>query len=100
MITVTIGVILISFKEKGTVASDFVQHLRFIHAIAIIWVTMTFLLLLSNLQIIFDTFIDRLGPVDLVLFTLLLELVNLNLNVKKGQTEFWGNLQYCTALYI
>ena len=27
---------------------------------------------------------------DLVLFTLLLELLDLNLNVKKGHTEFWG----------
>ena len=37
---------------------------------------------------------------DLVLFTLLLELLILNLNVKKGPTEFWGNLQSCTALYM
>ena len=30
---------------------------------------------------------------DLVLFTLLLELLDLNLNVKKGNTEFWGTIR-------
>ena len=34
---------------------------------------------------------------DLVLFTLLLELLDLNLNVKKGRTEFRGN--FGTALH-
>ena len=29
----------------------------------------------------------------LILFTLLLELVILNLNVKKDYMEFWGNIQ-------
>ena len=62
---------------------------------------MTFPLLMLYLQIIFiDSLIDRLGPVDLVLFTLPLELVNWNLNVKKGHMEFWQNLWCCTGLYM
>ena len=36
----------------------------------------------------------------LILFTLVLELVILNLNVKKGHMEFWANHQCCTALYM
>ena len=49
------------------------------HAIAINWFTMTFPLLILYLQIMFfERLIGRLGPVDLVLFTLLFELVNLN----------------------
>ena len=61
------------------------------HAIAINWATLTFPLSMLHLQIIFiDRLIDRLGPVDLVLFTLLLELLDLNLNTMKGHTEFWG----------
>ena len=47
-----------------------------------------------------DRLIDGLVSVDLVLFTVLLELVNLNLNAKKCHTEFWGNLQCCTVLYM
>ena len=41
-----------------------------------------------------------IGPVDLVLFTLLMELLDLNLNVQKGHMEFWGNLWCCTAPYL
>ena len=70
------------------------------HAIAINYATVTFPLLMLYLQIIFfDGLIDRLRPVDLVLFTLLLELVNLNLNVKKYHTEFlWKPFMlYCTV---
>ena len=53
--------------------------LRIMDDIAINWVTMKFPLLMLYLQIIFiNRCIDRLGPVDLVLFTLILELVNLN----------------------
>ena len=53
------------------------------------------------LQMLFiDSLINRLGPVDLVLFTLLLELANLNLNVMKGHMEFWGNHQCCIAPYM
>ena len=53
--------------------------LRIMHSIAISWAAMTFPLLMLYLQIIFiDRLIDRLGPVDLVSFTLLLELANLN----------------------
>ena len=44
--------------------------------------------------------IDGLGPLNLILFILLLELVFFNLNAKKGHTEFWGNLWCCSALYI
>ena len=29
-----------------------------------------------------------------------MELLNLNLNVKKGHMVFWGKLWCCTALYI
>ena len=55
----------------------------------------------SNMQVIlFDRLVDRLGPVDLALFTLLSELVILNLNVKKGHTEFRGHLWCCTASYM
>ena len=38
---------------------------------------------------------------DLVLFTLLLELVNLNINVNKGHKEFGGEplMPYCT-IYV
>ena len=41
-----------------------------------------------------------LGPVDLVLFTLHLELLDLNLHVKKGHIEIWGKplVLYCTNL--
>ena len=71
------------------------------YAIAVNWATMTFPLLMLYLQIIFiDKLIDRSGPVDLVLLTLLLELVNLNLNVNKDYIEFWGNLQFCTTPYM
>ena len=43
-------------------------------------------------------------PIDiiwhyLILFTLLLELAILKLNVKKGHIDFWGNLWCCTAPY-
>ena len=52
----------------------------------------------TNIQIILadtiDRPIDRLGPVDLVLFILLMALTILNLNVKKDHEEF-GNLQCC-----
>ena len=52
------------------------------------------------LQIIFIAMlIDGFGPVNLVLLTLLLEVVNLNLNIKEGHTEIWGNLCCCTAPY-
>ena len=45
--------------------------------------------------------LDRLWPVNLlILFTLLSELVIINLNVMKGHMEFWGNLWSCTALYV
>ena len=48
------------------------------HAIAINWATMTFPLSILNLQIMFiDMHISRLGPVDLVLFTLPSEPVNI-----------------------
>ena len=58
--------------------------LSIVHAIAISRANMIYSVLMSYLQIIFiDRLIDRLGPLDLVLFTLLLELVNLKLNVKK-----------------
>ena len=71
------------------------------HAIAINWATMTFPLVMLYLQIIFiDRLIDRLGPEGLVLSSLLLELENFSLNVKKGHTEFWGNLQCYTAPYM
>ena len=47
-----------------------------------------------HLQIIFiDSLIDRLRPVDLVIFTLLLELLDLNLNATKGDMEFLGKWQ-------
>ena len=53
--------------------------LMIMHAIEINWATMTFPLLMLYLQIIFiERLIDRLAPIDLVLFTLLLELINLN----------------------
>ena len=80
--------------------------LRITYTTAINWTMISFLLLMLltfrlYLQIILiDRLIDRLGPMDLTLFTLLLELVNLNLNVKKGRMEFWGNLQCCTTPYI
>ena len=49
------------------------------HAIAINWATMTLPLLVLYLHTIFiDILIDRLGPVYLILFALLFELVNLN----------------------
>ena len=53
-------------------------------------------------MICIDRHIDRSGPVDLVLFILLLEQLDLNLNVMKGHTEFWGKLLvlYCTICYI
>ena len=42
--------------------------------------------------------LDRLWPVNLfILFTLLLELVILNLNAMKGHIEFWGNPWCYTA---
>ena len=54
------------------------------HVTAIIWTTITFPLLMLYLQIIFtDRLNEGFGPVDLVLFTLLFELVNLNLKVRK-----------------
>ena len=34
----------------------------------------------------------------LVLFTLLLELFDLNLNVMKGHTDFWGKLVLYVAI--
>ena len=49
------------------------------HVIAINWATITFPLLMLCLQIIFiDKLIGGLGPVDLVLSTLLLEMIILN----------------------
>ena len=39
-----------------------------------------------------DKLVDRLGPVDLVLFTFLLELANLNFNVKKVIQNFGGTV--------
>ena len=72
--------------------------LGILYAIAVNWATMKFLLILY-LQIIFiDRLIDRLGPVDLMLLTLLLKLLDLNLKAIKGHTEFWGkpSLLYCT----
>ena len=45
-------------------------------------------------------FIDLLGPLNLVLFILLLEVVILNLNVKKCHMEFWGKIWCSTALYV
>ena len=58
----------------------------------------------TNIQIILTDNIDRL-MIDLDLwikghFYLLLGLVSLNLNVKKGYNEFWGNLWCYTAPYI
>ena len=51
-------------------------------------------------MIFLDRLTDRLGPVDLVLFILLLGLVNLNFKYKKGHMGFQGNLQCCTAPYM
>ena len=48
-------------------------------------------------NILIDILIRTCG--DLVLFNLLLELLILNLNIQKSHTEFWGNLQCCSALY-
>ena len=76
---------------------------RIVHAIAINWATMINSFVdVTNIQIILtentDRLFDRDGPADLLLFTLPLELVNLNLNVKKDHTQFWGNIWCCTAL--
>ena len=58
----------------------------------------------ANIQIILtdniDRCNDRLGPVDLMLFTLLLELVHLNLMLSKALQNFGGNLRCCTAPYV
>ena len=45
------------------------------------------------------TALDRLWPVNLLIFTLFLELVIMNVNVMKGHTEFWGSplVLYCTV---
>ena len=64
------------------------------YPIAINWTTMTFPLLMSHLQKIL---FDRLGPVDLVLFTLLLNLLDLNLIATKGHTEI---LRCSTVPYV
>ena len=67
------------------------------YATAINWATMTFpfvdainieIRLTDNINIL----TDGLGPVDLVFFTSLLELVIWNLNFKKGHMEYWGNI--------
>ena len=61
--------------------------LRIVYALAINWVTMSFpvLMLLKYYTcreyLLIYRLIDGLGPVDLVLFILFLELVILNLNV-------------------
>ena len=34
--------------------------------------------------------IDGLGPLNFILFILLLELVIWNLNIKEGHAQFWG----------
>ena len=53
------------------------------------------------LRVIFiDRLMGGLGPVHLLLYTLLMELVNLNLNVKKGHMEFQGHLWCCSAAHI
>ena len=74
------------------------------YTIAINGSSMTFLLFIYNIHIILtsdtDRLIDELRPVDLALFTLLLELVNLSFTVNKCHTEFWGNLWRCTTPHI
>ena len=79
--------------------------LRIIYALAINWAYYyIYLVDVTNIQITvadnIDRFNDGLGPVDLVSFTFLYELIILNLNVKKGHKEFWQNLQCCTAPYL
>ena len=59
----------------------------------------------ETILIILHKMIMIYQPIDiiwhyLILFILLLEVVNLNLNVKKDHMEFWGSVQCCTTLYI
>ena len=79
------------------------------YATVIIWATMTFFVLrlltfILSMQIILIDLLIRLGPVDLVLFTFLLELANLNLNVKKVIQNFretFGAVLHCiTTPYL
>ena len=94
MITVTIDVILIALKENGTTASFFCLALTVMYATAISCTTMILILLMLltyrlYFQIIFiRRLIDGLGPVDLVLFTLLLGLVVFNITVKDRHMQF------------
>ena len=105
VITITIGVILIPLGGNGSVASMFLYHLGLCipqQSVGQLWHFLCWchkhseMLLTDNA----DRLIDGLGPVNLVLSTLLLELVNLNLNVKKGHKEFFGNLWCYTAPYM
>ena len=51
MIKITMDAILIPLKENSFVAFVFVLGLRIMHSIAINWATMTYPLLMLNLQI-------------------------------------------------
>ena len=105
MITITIDVIIIALKENRAVASVCLA-LRIKYATAIsrpivkfpLLILLTFRLYLQIKYI--DLSIDQDVGVYLVLFMQVLELVNLNLNVKKGHTIFWGNLWCCTVPHI
>ena len=105
MMTITIDAVIISLMGIGNVACVFSTYSYEGHNnqfgycdIYLLMQTILYLLFYTKQRMTSEA-IDIIWHY-LILFTLLLELVIFNLNVKKGHTEFTGNLWCCAAPYM